>query len=111
MEPDLNKYNTFDRQTQGSQGVQSHSSFVEEPTSQISALMSIRENQFDDQLRQLYYNSKCSLFYYAMLGVSLMLIVVTILDGYVIAESFLFIALECVVNFMITCDFLARLKL
>ncbi len=46
-----------------------------------------------------------------MLALSALLIVVTIVDGFVIAESFLFICLECFVNFMITLDFLARFKL
>jgi len=40
-----------------------------------------------------------------------LLILVTIIDGFVVADSILFIALELIVNILITFDFLARFKL
>ena len=46
-----------------------------------------------------------------MLAVSALLILVTIVDGFGVAESTLFICLECFVNLIITLDFLARFKL
>jgi hypothetical protein len=36
---------------------------------------------------------------------------VTIVDGFMIAKSFLFIALESIVNLLITLDFVCRIKL
>lgn len=46
-----------------------------------------------------------------MLAVSALLIVVTIIDGLVVTESFFFISFECFVNFMIALDLLARFRL
>ena len=40
-----------------------------------------------------------------------MLIIVTIIDGFVIADSALFISLEIIMNLLITLDFLFRIKL
>lgn len=46
-----------------------------------------------------------------MLVVSFILILVTIIDGFQVAESALFIALELLLNLLITGDFLCRIKL
>lgn len=42
---------------------------------------------------------------------TLLLILVTIIDGFVVAESLLFIALEVIINVCIAVDFMFRLKL
>ena len=62
-------------------------------------------------LQGLYFSKRCNFFYIGLLCFSLLLIIVTIIDGFVIADSALFISLEMILNFMITLDFLFRIKL
>lgn len=80
-------------------------------STQTNALLSIEENQFNILLQQLYYSPKCSYFYIALLIMSCILIVVTAVDGFKVTKSALFIAIEALLNILITSDFLLRLRL
>jgi len=77
----------------------------------MNALLNTRDNQLSIVLQQLYFSKKCSYFYISLLVVSFLLIVVTIYDGFKVADSALFIALELILNLLISGDFLCRLKL
>lgn len=46
-----------------------------------------------------------------MLGLSILLILVTIIDGFKVADSWMFIALEVIINMLITADFACRVKM
>ena len=59
----------------------------------------------------MYYSEKCSWFYIGLLVLSFGLIVVTIFDGFEVAESPMFIVLELVLNLLIGVDFGCRIKL
>jgi len=54
-------------------------------TTQTNALLSIRDNQVNLLLQQVYYSPKCQYFYIALLLMSLMLILITIVDGFQVA--------------------------
>ena len=73
--------------------------------------MQNRENSVNQFLHSLYYNKKCVYFYYVLLFMSLLLILVTIVDGFIVAESFMFIALEALINVLIGVDFVCRLRM
>ena len=75
------------------------------------ALLNIRDNKLNLILQQIYYSDKCSYFYIGLLTVSFILILVTIFDGFQVAESPLFILLEFLLNLLIGIDFGLRLKL
>lgn len=77
----------------------------------MNALLNIRDNQLNIFLQQMYFSKRCNFFYYVLLAVSLLLILVTIIDGFKVADSFLFIALECIINLLITADFACRVKM
>lgn len=51
-------------------------------STQTNALLSIRDNQFNLILQQVYYSEKCSWFYIGLLVLSFGLILVTIFDGF-----------------------------
>ena len=59
----------------------------------------------------MYYSEKCSWFYIGLLVLSFGLILVTIFDGFQVAESPMFIILEFVLNLLIGIDFACRIKL
>ena len=59
----------------------------------------------------MYYSEKCSWFYVGLLIFSVCLVFVTILDGFQVAESPLFICMEFVLNLLIGIDFFFRIKL
>ena len=80
-------------------------------STQTNALLNIRDNQFNLILQQVYYSDKCSWFYIGLLVLSFGLILVTIFDGFQIAESPIFIILEFVLNLLIGIDFACRIKL
>ena len=77
----------------------------------MNALLNIRDNQFNIFLQGLYFNKNCSYVYIGLLCMSLILIAVTIFDGFTIADSLLFIILELLMNLIILFDFICRLKL
>ena len=77
----------------------------------MNALLNIRDNQLNIFLQGLYFNKNCSYVYIGLLFMSLLLIAVTIFDGFSIADSFLFIILELLMNLIISFDFICRLKL
>lgn len=79
--------------------------------SQTNALLSIRDNQFNLILQQVYYSDKCSWFYIGLLVLSFGLVLVTAFDGFQVAESPMFIILEFVLNLLIGVDFACRIKL
>lgn len=80
-------------------------------STQTNALLSIRDNQFNLILQQVYYSEKCSWFYIGLLVLSFGLILVTIFDGFQVAESPMFIVLEFILNLLIGIDFACRIKL
>ena len=59
----------------------------------------------------MYYSDNCSFFYIALLILGFGLILVTIFDGFQVAESPLFITLELILNLLIGLDFAFRIKL
>ena len=71
----------------------------------------MRDNRFNLMLQQMYYSEKCSWFYVALLVLSILLILVTIVDGFTVAESPLFICMEFMLNLLIGIDFGFRIKL
>jgi hypothetical protein len=77
----------------------------------MNALLNARDNQLNILLQSLYFSKRCVYFYYGLLFVTLLLILVTIIDGFVVADSLLFIALEVIINVLIAVDFMCRLKL
>ena len=62
-------------------------------------------------LQQIYYSEKCSWFYIGLLILSFGLVMVTIFDGFTVADSPLFIVLEFILNLLIGIDFICRIKL
>jgi hypothetical protein len=80
-------------------------------TTQTNALLNIEDDQFNVILQQMYYSPKCSYFYIALLVMSFLLIIVTVVDGFKITKSGLFIAIEAMLNILITADFSLRLRL
>ena len=59
----------------------------------------------------MYYSEKCSWFYVALLVFCVCLILLTIIDGFAVAESPLFICIEFLMNLLIGIDFGFRIKL
>lgn len=80
-------------------------------TTQTNALLSIKDNQFNLILQQVYYSDKCSWFYIGLLVLSFGLVLVTAFDGFQVADSPMFIVLEFVLNLLIGIDFACRIKL
>lgn len=80
-------------------------------TTQTNALLSIKDNQFNLILQQVYYSDKCSWFYIGLLVLSFGLVLVTAFDGFQVAESPMFIVLEFILNLLIGIDFACRIKL
>ena len=80
-------------------------------TTQTNALLNIRDEKFNLILQQVYYSEKCSWFYIGLLVLSFGLVLVTIFDGFQVAESTIFIVLEFILNLLIGVDFACRIKL
>ena len=80
-------------------------------TTQTNALLQMRDNKFNLMLQQVYYSDKCSWFYVGLLVFSFCLIAVTVVDGFQVAESPLFITMELILNVLIGIDFFFRIKL
>jgi len=80
-------------------------------TTQTNDLLNIRDNQLNLALQQIYYSDKCSYFYIMLLIMACILIFVTIIDGFKVANSPLFISLEFLLNVLIGVDFACRVKL
>jgi len=78
---------------------------------QTNELLDVKDNKLNLILQQLYYSPKCSWFYIFMLVLSCGLIIVTIIDGFKVCNTGWFIALEFLLNFLITGDFVARIKM
>ena len=80
-------------------------------TTQTNDLLNIRDNRFNLVLQQVYYSDKCQWFYILLLLFAFILILVTIWDGFKVAESPAFIILELLLNLLIGADFACRVKL
>jgi len=78
---------------------------------QTNELLDVKDNKLNLILQQLYYSPKFSWFYIFMLVLSCGLILVTIIDGFKVCNTGWFIALEFLLNFLITGDFVARIKM
>lgn len=65
----------------------------------------------NSQLQRIYFSKKCPYFYYTLLGLTVLVVLVTIVDGFKIAESPMFIALEFLLNLLITLDFCFKVKM
>ena len=74
-------------------------------------LLNAHDNNFNLLLQQIYYSEKCSWFYISLLILAFALIIVTIIDGFKVADSPMFIFLELLLNVMIGVDFACRVKL
>lgn len=74
-------------------------------------MMSEHDSKLNIFLQQLYFSKKCVYFYYGLLFLTLLLILVTIIDGFVVAESLMFIGLEVIMNVAIAVDFAFRIKI
>ena len=59
----------------------------------------------------MYYSEKCSWFYICLLILGFGLILMTVIDGFQVAESALFIILELFLNILIGFDLGFRVKL
>ena len=92
-------------------GMPSGASDFDPNSTQTNALLNIKDNQFNLILQQLYYSEKCSWFYIGLLVLSFGLILVTIFDGFQVADSPMFIVLEFILNLLIGIDFGLRIKL
>jgi len=80
-------------------------------TTQTNALLSIRDNRFNLLLQQVYYSEKCQWFYIGLLVLSFGLVLVTVFDGFQVADSLVFIFMEFILNLFIGVDFVCRIKL
>ena len=67
--------------------------------------------EFDRLLQQIYYSPKCQYFYIGLLAMGCLLIVATIINGFKIAESPLFICVELLLNITISVDFGCRVRM
>ena len=80
-------------------------------TTMTNDLLNAHDNNFNLLLQQIYYSEKCSWFYISLLILAFVLIIVTIIDGFKVADSPMFIFLELLLNVMIGVDFACRVKL
>ena len=62
-------------------------------------------------LHQMYYAEKCSWFYIALMILSFGLVLITVIDGFQVADSPGFIVLELILNILIGVDFICRILL
>ena len=74
-------------------------------------MLNAHDNNFNLLLQQIYYSEKCSWFYISLLVLAFVLILVTMFDGFKVADSPLFIVLELLLNLLIGVDFACRVKL
>ena len=80
-------------------------------TTQTNALLGVKDKKCNLILQRIYYSDKCSYFYIGLLLLSFGLILVTIFDGFKVAETPQFIILELILNLLIGADFACRIKL
>jgi hypothetical protein len=80
-------------------------------TTQTNELLNVSHNKFDQVLHHVYYSPQCQYFYIGLLVIGVSLIVITIVDGFKIAESPAFIAVELILNITISFDLLCRVRL
>ena len=78
-------------------------------TTQTNELLNVSHSKFDQLLHHVYYSPQCQYFYIGLLVIGVSLIVITIVDGFKIAESPSFVAVELVLNVTISVDLLCRL--
>ena len=80
-------------------------------TTQTNELLNVRHSRFDQVLHHVYYSPMCQYFYIGLLLIGVSLIVITIADGFKIAESPGFVAVELLLNITISIDLLCRMRL
>ena len=68
-------------------------------------------SEFDRLLQQMYYSPKCQYFYIGLLAMGCLLIIFTMINGFKIAESPLFICVELLLNITISIDFGCRVRM
>ena len=62
-------------------------------------------------LHHAYYSPQCQYFYIGLLVIGISLIIITIIDGFKVAKSPVFVAVELCLNITISIDLLFRLRL
>ena len=80
-------------------------------STQTNALLNVQHDNFDRLLQQIYYSPYCQYFYIGLLGTCCILILITIIDGFKIAESPTFIFIEFLLNAVISVDLGLRVKM
>ena len=78
---------------------------------ETNALLNIEHDKFDQLLQQMYYSRNCQYFYIALLVTGTLLVVTTIVDGFKVADSPTFIAVELLLNITISVDFAFRVRM
>lgn len=74
-------------------------------------MLNVKHSKFDQVLHHVYYSPQCQYFYIGLLVIGVSLFVITIVDGFKIAESPAFIAVELVLNVTISIDLFCRVRL
>ena len=59
----------------------------------------------------MYYSPHCQYFYIGVFFACLLLIIITIVDGFKIAQSTTFICMELLINIVVTTDFSFRVRM
>lgn len=62
-------------------------------------------------LQRIYYSPQCQYFYLALMAATICLILTTLIKGFNIDQSPLFILVECIINLLILADFVCRVRL
>ena len=80
-------------------------------TTQTNELLNVRHRRFDQVLHHVYFSKQCQYFYIGLLCIGVGLIVITIVDGFKIAQSPVFVAVELILNITISIDLLFRVRM
>ena len=80
-------------------------------TTQTNELLNVSHSKFDQLLHHVYYSPQCQYFYIGLLVIGVSLIIITVVDGFKIAESPAFVAVELILNVTISMDLLCRVRL
>ena len=80
-------------------------------TTQTNELLNVKHSRFDQLLHHVYYSPQCQYFYIGLLVIGVSLIIITVVDGFKVAKSPVFVAVELVLNITISIDLLFRMRL
>jgi hypothetical protein len=83
----------------------------EERNSETRALLNVEESPIDILLQRLYYNSQCQYFYMGLMGISVLLVLFTMIFGLKIGQDPFFIFVESLLNIVILVDFTCRVRI